>query len=70
LRICRHLLFVTLSGAHAAQPAPTLENRYIAARDAASDQISKLYDIEKSDDGAREAEEEAAVQISSIIPYR
>jgi hypothetical protein len=47
-----------------------VENRYIAARDAAIDQISKLYDIEKSDDGAREAEEEAAVQISSIIPYR
>ena len=36
-----------------------LEDRYIAARDAAIDQISKVYDIEKSDDGARKAEEAA-----------
>jgi hypothetical protein len=50
---------VTLSGAHAAPPAATLEDRYIAARDAAIDQISKLYDVEKSDEGARKAEEAA-----------
>ncbi len=50
---------VTLSGAHAAQPAPALEDSYIAARDAAIDQITKLYDVEKSDDGARKAEEVA-----------
>ena len=66
-RSCRHLL---LRNAFGWRP-PTLEDRYVAARDAAIDQVSRLYDIEKSDDRARKAEEaargELRTQMNAIL---
>lgn len=46
-----------LSTAVAAQPGAALEDRYIAARDAAIDKLSKIYDAGKFDDAAQKAED-------------
>jgi hypothetical protein len=60
-----------LSNAFAAPPAASLEDRYIAARDAAIEKSSKLYDAGKFDDGAQKAEDatrgELQAQMSAIV---
>lgn len=60
-----------LSGAVAAPQRALLEDRYIAARDAAIEKISQLYDAGKSDDSAQKAEEaarsELQAEMSSIL---
>ena len=51
-------LAAMLSMAFAAPPTP--EDRYVAARNAAIEKISAIYDAGKSDDAAKAAEDAAA----------
>jgi hypothetical protein len=61
---------VMLSNASAAPPT-SLEDRYIAMRDAAIEKSSQLYDAGKFDDGAQKAEDaargELQAQMSAIL---
>ena len=56
-------LVATMSGTIAAPPAKTAEDRYIAARDAAIEKISAIYDAGNSDEAARRAEEAASADL-------
>jgi hypothetical protein len=60
-----------LSSAGAAPPAASSEDRYIAARDAAIEKSSMLYDAGKFDDGAQKAEDatrgELQAQMSAML---
>jgi hypothetical protein len=60
-----------LSSAAAAPPGAALEDRYVAARDAAIAKLSKLADGGTSDDAAQKAEEairaELGVQMAAIL---
>ena len=58
-------LAATISTASAAPPAKTAEDRYIAARDAAIEKISTLYDAGNSDEAARKAEEAATADLGA-----
>jgi hypothetical protein len=55
-------LAATISNAVAAQ---TAEERYIAARDAAIEKISAIYDAGNADDAARKAEEAATADLAA-----
>ena len=54
-----------LSSAAAAPPGAALEDRYVAARDAAIAKFSKLYDAGNFDDSARKAEEVARADLGA-----
>jgi hypothetical protein len=60
-----------LSNAAAAPLSPSLEDRYIAARDQAIQKFSKEYDAGKFDDAAQKAEDAARAdlqaQLSAIL---
>ncbi len=60
-----------LSSAGAAPPGASPEDRYIAARDAAIEKSSKLYDAGKFDDGAQKVEDatrgELQAQMSAML---
>ena len=58
-------LAATISNATAAPPAKAAEDRYIAARDAAIEKISAIYDAGKADDAARKAEEAASADLAA-----
>jgi hypothetical protein len=58
-------LAATISNAVAASPAKTAEDRYIAARDAAIEKISAIYDAGNADDAARKAEEAARADLAA-----
>jgi hypothetical protein len=58
-------LTATISNAIAAPPAKSAEDRYIAARDAAIDKISAIYDAGNSGDAARKAEEAASTDLEA-----
>jgi hypothetical protein len=58
-------LATTISNAVAASPAKTAEDRYIAARDAAIEKISAIYDAGNADDAARKAEEAARADLAA-----
>src|SRR5882724_7482375 len=66
--LCPILMSAT---ADAAQPASSIEDRYIATRDAAMAKSSKLYDAGKFDDAAQKAEDAARsslhVQMVAIL---
>ena len=51
--------------ATAAPPAKAAEDRYIAARDAAIEKISVIYDAGNADDAARKAEEAASADLAA-----
>ena len=55
----------TISNATAAPPAKAAEDRYIAARDAAIEKISAIYDAGNADDAARKAEEAASADLAA-----
>jgi hypothetical protein len=57
-------LAATISNAVAAPPAKA-EDRYIAARDAAIEKISAIYDAGNADDAARKAEEAASADLAA-----
>jgi hypothetical protein len=57
--------FLILSSASAAPPGAALEDRYIAARDAAIDKFSKRYDAGNFDDDARKAEDAARAELQA-----
>jgi hypothetical protein len=57
--------FLILSSASAAPPGAALEDRYIAARDAAIDKFSKRYDAGNFDDDARKAEDAARLELQA-----
>lgn len=58
-------LAATISHASAAPPAKSAEDRYIAARDAAIEKISAMYDAGNADDAARKAEEAASADLGA-----
>ena len=58
-------LAATISNATAAPPAKAAEERYIAARDAAIEKISAIYDAGNADDAARKAEEAASADLAA-----
>lgn len=58
-------LAATISNAAAAPPAKAAEDRYIAARDAAIEQISAIYDAGNVDEAARKAEEAASADLAA-----
>ena len=58
-------LAAALSSATAALPAKTAEDRYIAARDAAIEKISAIYDAGNRDDAARKAEDAASADLEA-----
>ena len=58
-------LAATISNATAAPPAKAAEDRYIAARDAAIEKISAIYDAGNADDAARKAEEAASADLAA-----
>jgi hypothetical protein len=58
-------LSATISTTSAAPPAKSAEDRYIAARDAAIEKISALYDAGNSDEAARKAEEAATADLGA-----
>ena len=64
-------LFLAATIATAAPSANAAEDRYIAARDAAIEKISAIYDAGNADDTARKAEDAAsadlAVQMRAIL---
>jgi hypothetical protein len=64
-------LAATISNAVAAPPAKAAEDRCVAARDAAIEKISAIYDAGTTDDAARKAEDAAsadlAVQMRAIL---
>ena len=53
------------NSATAAPPAKAAEDRYIAARDAAIEKISAIYDAGNIDDAARKAEEAASADLAA-----
>jgi hypothetical protein len=58
-------LIATISNATAAPPAKAAEDRYIAARDAAIEKISAIYDAGNADDAAWKAEEAASADLAA-----
>jgi len=58
-------LFLAATIATAAPPAKAAEYRYIAARDAAIEKISAIYDAGKADEAARKAEEAATADLAA-----
>jgi hypothetical protein len=58
-------LAVTISNAVAAPPANDAEDRYVAARDAAIEKISAIYDAGNSDGAARKVEEAATADLAA-----
>jgi hypothetical protein len=56
---------VILSNAGAAPSRSSLEDRYIATRDAAIEKISPIYDAGKFDDAAKQAEEAATAELEA-----
>jgi hypothetical protein len=58
-------LAATISHATAAPAAKAAEDRYIAARDAAIEKISAIYDAGNADDAARKAEEAASADLAA-----
>ena len=58
-------LAATISNAAAAPPAKAAEDRYIAARDAAIEQISAIYDAGNVDEAARKTEEAASADLAA-----
>ena len=56
-----------LSSAAAAPPGAALEDRYVAARDAAIDKFSKRYDAGNFDDEARKAEDAARADLGAQL---
>ena len=58
-------LAATISSAVAAPPAKQAEDRYIAARDAAIEKISAIYDTGNTGDAARKAEEAASSDLAA-----
>jgi hypothetical protein len=58
-------LAATISNATAAPPAKAAEDRYIAARDAAIEKISAIYDAGNADDAARKAEDAASADLAA-----
>jgi hypothetical protein len=58
-------LAATISNAVAAPPAKAAEDRYIAARDAAIEKVSAIYDAGNADDAARKAEEAASADLAA-----
>lgn len=58
-------LAATISSAIAAPPAKSAEDRYIAARDAAIEKISAIYDAGNSGDAARKAEDAASADLQA-----
>jgi hypothetical protein len=58
-------LCLAASMATAAPPAKAAEDRYIAARDAAIEKISAIYDAGNADDAARKAEEAASADLAA-----
>lgn len=67
-------LIATLSNAGAAPLKPSLEDRYVATRDAAIEKVSALYDAGKFDDATRQVEDAARAdlqaQMSAILGER
>lgn len=55
------------SAAVAAPPANAAEDRYIAARDAAIEKISTIYDASNADETARKAEDAATADLGALI---
>jgi hypothetical protein len=58
-------LAATISNATAAPLAKAAEDRYIAARDAAIEKISAIYDAGNADDAARKAEDAASTDLAA-----
>ncbi|KRR18257.1 hypothetical protein CQ14_25415 [Bradyrhizobium lablabi] len=58
-------LAATISNVSAAPPSKSAEDRYIAARDAAIDKISAIYDAGNADDAARKAEDAASADLGA-----
>ncbi|WP_426525354.1 hypothetical protein [Bradyrhizobium sp. McL0615] len=58
-------LFLAATIANAAPPAKQAEDHYIAARDAAIEKISAIYDAGNTDDAARKAEETASADLTA-----
>jgi hypothetical protein len=58
-------LVATISNATAAPSAKAAEDRYIAARDAAIEKISAIYDAGNADDAARKAEDAASADLAA-----
>jgi len=58
-------LFLAATIATAAPSAKTAEDRYIAARDAAIEKISAIYDTGNADDAARKAEDAASADLAA-----
>ena len=58
-------LAATISNATAAPAAKAAEDRYLAARDAAIEKISAIYDAGNADDAARKAEEAASADLGA-----
>jgi hypothetical protein len=60
-------LAATISNATAAPPVKAAEDHYIAARDAAIEKISAIYDAGNADDAARKAEETASADLAAQV---
>jgi hypothetical protein len=58
-------LFLAATIATAAPSANAAEDRYIAARDAAIEKISAIYDAGNADDAARKAEDAASIDLAA-----
>jgi hypothetical protein len=58
-------LVAMLSNAGAAPLKPSLEDRYVSARDAAIEKFSPIYDAGKFDDAAKQAEEAAFADLKA-----
>jgi hypothetical protein len=58
-------LFLAATIATAAPPAKAAEDRYMAARDAAIEKISAIYDAGNAGDAARKAEEAASADLTA-----
>ena len=58
-------LFLAATIATAAPSTKTAEDRYIAARDAAIEKISAIYDTGNADDAARKAEDAASADLAA-----
>ena len=60
-------LLTSISTATAAPPARAAEDRYIAARDAAIEKISAIYDAGNADEAARKAEDAASADLEALM---
>ena len=58
-------LAATISNVSAAPPTKSAEDRYIAARDAAIEKISAIYDAGNADEAARKAEDAATADLEA-----